>query len=90
MQYNQYGMPVLTTDARGFQTQLTYGAVGGFTDLYPTQVKTAYQTSVQRTETRDYDFNTGLVTRVTDADNNVSTVTTYDAFGRPTLVSCNA
>ena len=86
VQYNSFGSPILTTDARGTQTQIIYGSVGGFTDLYPTQIKTAYQTSVQRTETREYDFGTGLVTRVTDVDNNVATATTYDIFGRPTLV----
>jgi RHS repeat-associated protein len=84
--YNQYGSPTLTTDARGVQTQIVYGSVGGFTDLYPTQVQSAYQTAVQRTETREYDFTTGVVTRVTDVDNNVATATTYDVFGRPTLV----
>ena len=84
--YNQYGSPTLITDARGVQTQLVYGSVGSFTDLYPTQVKTAYQTAVQRTQTREYDFSTGVVTRVTDVDNNVATATTYDVFGRPTLV----
>lgn len=68
------------------QTQLVYGSVGGFTDLYPTQVKTAYQTEVQRTETREYDFSTSAVTRVTDVDNSLATATTYDVFGRPTLV----
>jgi RHS repeat-associated protein len=41
---------------------------------------------MRRTETLDYDFSTGLVTKVTDADNAVSTSTIYDAFGRPTLV----
>ncbi len=85
-QYNSYGSPTLTADARGVQTQIVYGSVGGFIDLYPTQVKTAYQTSVQRTETREYDFSTGILTRVTDVDNNVATATTYDVFGRPTLV----
>ena len=85
-QYNQYGNPTLTTDARGVQTQIVYGSIGGFTDLYPTQVKSAYQTSIQLTETREYDFSTGAVTRVTDVDNNVATATTYDVFGRPTLV----
>jgi RHS repeat-associated protein len=86
MQYNQYGSPTLTTDARGTQTLLTYGPVGGVSDLYPTQIQTAYGTSVQRTETRVYDFLTGLVTSATDADNNVTTSSTYDVFGRPTLV----
>jgi RHS repeat-associated protein len=85
-QYDGYGNPTLSTDARGYQTQFLYGSIGGFTDLFPTQVKTAFQTAVQRTETREYDFSTGLVTRVTDVDNNVSTATTYDVFGRPTLV----
>ena len=85
-QYDVYGNPTLSTDARGFQTQITYGPVAGFSNLYPTQVKTAYQTSVERTENREYDFYTGLTTRVTDADNNVSTSTSYDAVGRPTLV----
>ena len=85
-QYNQYGSPILTTDARGNQTLLVYGAVGGFTDLYPTEVRTAYQTAVQRTQTSEYDFSTGLVTRVTDVDNGVSSSTAYDLFGRPILV----
>lgn len=72
--------------ARGVQTLLTYGSVAGVSDLYPTQVQTAFGTSLQRTETREYDFYTGVVTRATDADNNVSASTTYDIFGRPTLV----
>jgi len=79
------GKLIQTADARGTQTVLTYGSVGGF-DLYPTQIETAYGTSVQRTETREYDFYTGLATQVTDVDNNVSTATSYDVFGRPTLV----
>lgn len=85
-QYDGFGNPILTTDARGTQTELVYGLVGTVTDLYPTQIKSAFQTSVQRTETRQYDFHTGVITRVTDVDNNVSTSTTFDAFGRPTLV----
>jgi len=85
-QYDQYGNSTLTTDPRGVQTRFVYGSVGGFTDLYPTQVQIAYQTAVQRSETREYDFSTGVVTRVTDVENNVATATTYDVFGRPTLV----
>ncbi len=85
-QYDQYGNPTLTTDARGVQTRIVYGSVGGFTDLYPTQVQTAYQTAVQRTESREYDFTSGVVTRGADVDNNVATATSYDVFGRPTLV----
>ncbi len=85
-QYDSYGNITLSTDARGYQTQFVYGSVGGFTGLYTTQIKTAYQTSVQRTETREYDFSSGAVTRTTDVDNNVANSTTYDVFGRPTLV----
>jgi hypothetical protein len=35
------------------------------TALYPTQIKTAFETSLVRTETREYDFRSGVVTRVT-------------------------
>ncbi|HYE74520.1 MAG TPA: hypothetical protein VEF04_14370, partial [Blastocatellia bacterium] len=84
--YDSYGNRTLTTDARGYQTQFTYGSINGYTGLYVTQTKTAYGTTVQRTTNSDYDFQTGLVTTSTDADNNVTTVTTYDVFGRPTLV----
>ncbi len=85
-QYNQFGLPTLTIDARGFQTEFLYEVVGSVSDLYPTQVKIAFATSVQRTETRTYDFNTGVPTRVTDVDNNVATSTGYDVIGRPVLV----
>jgi len=88
--YNQHGMPLTTTDANGVITQFTYGAVQGpngpVFDLYPTQTITAYGTSVARTSAAVYDFYTGLVTTATDVDNNVSTVTEYDALGRPTKV----
>ncbi len=85
-EYNQFGSPILTTDARDTQTQITYGPVGGFSDLYPTQIKTAYGTSIQKIETREYDFSTGVTKKVIDVDNNVTTATTYDALGRPILV----
>jgi RHS repeat-associated protein len=85
VQYNSYGSPTLTTDAKGNQTQITYGSVNGYTDLYPTQTITAYGTPIQRTSTAQYDFYTGLVTTATDVDNNVSSATVYDALGRPTI-----
>jgi RHS repeat-associated protein len=85
-QYDGYGNPTLTTDARGFSTQFVYGTVGSVTDLYPTEIRAANQTSIQRTETRLYDFYSGLPTQITDLDNEVATVTTYDVFGRPKLV----
>jgi len=40
----------------------------------------------ERTATRAYDLATGLVTLVTDTDNNVSTATDYDVFAGRTLV----
>lgn len=85
-QYDAYGNPTLKTDANLRKTQFVYGAIGGFSDLYPTQIKTAFETSIVRTETREYDFRNGQVTRTTDVDNGVSTATTYDLFARPILV----
>jgi RHS repeat-associated protein len=82
--YDSYGNITLSTDAKGYQTQITYGAVGGFTDLYPTQIIVAYGTPVQRTSTTVYDFYSGLVTSSTDVDNNLTAATVYDALGRPT------
>ncbi|HYG10487.1 MAG TPA: hypothetical protein VD835_11105, partial [Pyrinomonadaceae bacterium] len=84
-QYNSYGSPILSTDARGTQTQYAYGAVNGYADLYPTTTKIGYQTGVEQMTTAEYDYYTGAVTRVTDP-NGAATATTYDAFGRPTLV----
>lgn len=84
-QYNQYGMPILTTDAKGIQTQITYGQVGSVTDLYPTQVKTAFGLPEQRTSASTYDFYTGLVKTTTDVDNNVTNETVYDAVGRAVI-----
>lgn len=89
--YNSYGMPTQTTDANGVQTTATYGSlylpVGWVSDLYPTQTVVASNySSLDRTTTASYDTYTGLVTTATDSDNSVSTVTTYDAVGRPTKV----
>jgi RHS repeat-associated protein len=84
--YDQFGNPIKKTDARGIETQINYDSVGDFTNLYPTEIKTALGTSLERTEARKYDFNTGLVTKTTDVDNSISTTTTYDDLGRPRLV----
>ena len=73
-------------DARQVQTQFTYGPVNGVSNLYPTEIKTAFGTTVQRWEKREYDFHTALTTRVIDMDNDVSALTQYDVLGRPTLV----
>lgn len=79
------GNRIMTTDGRNIQTQFVYGPINGYSDLYVTQTQTAYQTAVQRTTNFEYDFYTGRVTLQTDADNSVSTRTSYDVFGRPVL-----
>ncbi|MCM3873838.1 MAG: hypothetical protein ND895_24380, partial [Pyrinomonadaceae bacterium] len=85
-QYDSFGNPTLVKDARDFQTQSVYGPINGYSGLYPTEIRAAYGTSVQRYTTLEYDYYTGVVKRGTDMDNNVATATTYDVFGRPTLV----
>ena len=82
--YDTYGNPLIAIDAKGNQTKLTYGVVGGFSGLYPTQTEAAYGTSVELTSTTIYDFYTGAITQTTDVDNNVSSATEYDVLGRPT------
>ena len=87
----RYGNLTLAVDPNGNRTKYVYGAVTGpdeetFTGLYPTTVVTAEGASVQRTASSVYDFHSGLVTKATDEDNQVSTSTAYDALGRPTLV----
>jgi RHS repeat-associated protein len=81
-----HGKLLRTFDALGYQTEFTYEAVGRVSELYPTKVETALGTPVQRTEKRQYDLATGLLTQVTDVDNDVSTKTEYDLLGRPKLV----
>jgi RHS repeat-associated protein len=85
-QYDSFGNPTLTTDANGVQTQFIYDPINGHGNLYVTQTKVAPGAAVQRWTMQSYDFHTGLVTQSTDVDNNVTTRTTYDVFGRPTLV----
>jgi hypothetical protein len=80
------GKLISTTDAKGVQTRFTYGVVGSASNLYVTEIETAYGTPVERTGSREYDLTSGLVTKTTDVDNHVSTKITYDAIGRPTLV----
>ena len=86
MTYDTYGNPVNVYDAKNNRTIYTYGAVSGHSGLYPTMARTAYGTTVKRTTTSQYDFQTGAVTLATDTDNGVSTATEYDALGRSTKV----
>lgn len=82
-EYDTYGNRTLSTDGGGRQTKFIYDAVGGVANLYATRTIVAFGTSVQRSMGFEYDFNTGLLTRTTDLDNNVSNETDYDALGRP-------
>ena len=85
--YSTSGDILQTTDARGIPT---YGPIpcpdGTYSDLYSTQREEAYGTAEKRTTQFGYDCSRGLVNVATDADNAVSTVTTYDHFGRPVLI----
>ena len=90
-EYDQYGNIVKSTDARGVETAIAYGDIAGpggtVAGLYPTRTVTASNHStLSRTSSAGYDFYTGLVTSATDEDNDVSTVTEYDALGRAVKV----
>lgn len=81
-----YGNLTLTTDPQGRQTQYIYGPVNSISNLYITQVVAQPSPSPLATTQKEYDFYSGLLTRNLDVDNNVASTTTYDAFGRTTLV----
>src|SRR5262249_50878386 len=73
------GKRTVTTDANGNTTNYFYEDIGnGTTNLYVTRVEIAANVAaLKRTTTSKYDYNSGLVTEIKDADNNVSTLTTY-------------
>jgi RHS repeat-associated protein len=82
------GKRTSTTDANGVTTNYSYDDIGnGWSNIYVTKVETAANyPALKRTTMSQYDFGTGLVTETRDVDNNVTTLTTYDHLGRPTLV----
>jgi RHS repeat-associated protein len=87
-QYDQFGNLTSTTepgraDGSRSVTRYVYGPVNGQSNLHPTTITIADGTPRARIMSREYDFWTGLLTRLTDADNNVTMATTYDVFGRP-------
>lgn len=89
-QYDQYGNPVSTTDAKEVTTTITYGCINGQAscaatekNLYPTKTETASNyASLKRTSQIEYDFSTGLPTASIDVENNLRSETVYDALGR--------
>lgn len=84
--YDSKGNVTSSTDANGNVTHITYGSIGGYTGLCPTQIVSAYGTSIARTMSTGYDFSTGLPTSSTDVDNGITSATEYDIFGRPIKV----
>ena len=84
--YDANGNPILLKDAGGNFTQITYGVINGYTNLYPTQIVTAYGTPIKRTVAVEFDFLTGSMKKSADVDNNVSTEMEIDALGRTTKV----
>ena len=89
--YDSHSNRTSTTDREGNITRWTYGAIAGsgspsISKLYPTRVVEASGRTVARTRTYGYDFHTGQVRSVTDADNGVRTRTELDAVGRPIVV----
>jgi YD repeat-containing protein len=85
-EYDAYGNRLRTYDGKNIRTEYYYRAVNLTRDVFLTDEITAFGTSVQRTTTYDYDFWTGVKTKAIDVDNNITTTTAYDVFGRPTLV----
>ena len=81
-----YGNLTLTTDPQGRQIQYVYGAVNSFPNLYVTEAIAEPGTSFERTTQKQYDFYSGLLKRTIDVGNAVEDTTTYDAFGRTTLI----
>ncbi|MGB5014310.1 MAG: hypothetical protein WBO68_09825, partial [Pyrinomonadaceae bacterium] len=80
--YSSRGNVTSTIDPNGNETRITYGSIGGYSDLYPTETIAAYGTSIARTTTAEYDFYTGLVTSTTDEDNDITNAVEYDILGR--------
>lgn len=72
--YNQFGLPVLTTDGSGNQTTIGYD----INNLYPASVTN----SLGHVASAQYDYSSGQKNRTTDGNGFVRTVT-FDGFDRP-------
>jgi RHS repeat-associated protein len=99
-EYNQAGLPIAVTDARGKRTTVTYDGAGRLlTEMNPLSQKTTYAYDatgnmltvadpLSNTVTAEYD-NLGRRTKTIvpqDTANMMSTTVTYDALGRQTSV----
>lgn len=74
IQYNEYGLPVITTNPHGFNTTTVYDS----NHLYPFTITNAKGQGVDYV----YDPHLGQMTRSTDPNGSVTT-TDYDGLGRP-------
>ena len=91
-QYDQCGSVRYNWDARGNQTSIFYSS--SYAYAYPTQTTSAvpdpdgsHGSAVALVATSVYDFNTGLLTSATDANNQVTTFEYNDPSNRPTKVN---
>ncbi len=81
--YGTSGILTSTTDPRGVTTTLQYDG----NSLYVTDKLEAGNTAEARHWSYVTDSITGKVTATTDVDNSTQTTSTYDAFGRPRVVT---
>jgi len=91
-QYDQCGSLRNSWDARGNQSQVEYSS--SYAYAYPTLLRTPIPdpsgqngSATALVSTSVYDFNTGLVTSTTDANNQSTSFAYNDSLNRPTLVT---
>jgi RHS repeat-associated protein len=92
VQYDQCGNVRVAWDAIGNQSQISYSSTYGY--AYPTQTTSAvpdptgaHGSTTALVQSTVYDFNTGLVTSATDANNKTTTFEYDDALNRLTKVN---
>jgi YD repeat-containing protein len=81
--YNDLGNPTVTTDGKGYSSQIQYGAENAFLQLttFPTT-----SNGVTHSTSEQHDLNTGLLSSRTD-ENGKTTHYSYDGLFRPTLTT---
>ncbi|MBV9779465.1 MAG: RHS repeat protein, partial [Acidobacteriaceae bacterium] len=84
--FDGYGNVTQATDPAGNVTKYTYDG----NNLYVSQKVQAFSTNIARTFNYGWDFDSGLLTSKTDANNTITTSYSYDALGRPTNVTEDA
>ena len=85
-QYNSNGVVSSVTDPDNHTTTYAYGSPAGcptFTNLYPSSINAASNTTENQQRTFDFDCATGLLTASTFTNNNgLKTTSNYDKYGR--------